>query len=76
MICFFTITIYHNLASHSLLTYCFYNKKRGSDRKILNIKSNNINNLHRRLSHQPGGIIELSFEVNFSSLWLILNHCR
>jgi len=40
MICFFTITIYHNLASTSLLTNCFIYKKlnirQKSGQKILN----------------------------------------
>lgn len=39
MICFFAITIYHNLASHSLITCCFHAKKPAPQQGLIEIYS-------------------------------------
>ncbi len=64
MICFFAITIYHNLASHSLLTYCFYNKKRISCKKFEILYSMISTSYSVDFYHQPVGIIGYSFWSN------------
>ncbi len=67
MICFFAITIYHNLASHSLLTYCFHNKKviSGNKLKILRsvIQTSYATNFFTSLLKSLGIIFKTTFST-------------
>ena len=73
MICFFAITIYHNLASHSLLTYCFYNINRISSEKIVKLYPTISTGYAPHFFTSPLGSLDVLLERNSSRLGRIFN---